>query len=55
MAQALFNPESHPPVSADVVVADFIDECLPIPRGGRYLIYYCRTCWAAKNKFKNSL
>ena len=41
-------------MSADVVVADFIDECLPIPRGeSRYLIYYCRTCWAAKNKFKN--
>ena len=32
-AQALFNPKTHPPVSADVVVADFIDECLPNPRG----------------------
>ncbi len=53
-AQALFNPETHAAVTADVVVADFIDDCLPTPRGeSPYLSYYCGTCWAEKNKFNN--
>jgi hypothetical protein len=53
-AQALFNPKTHAAVSAGVVVADYIDDCVPRPRGeSKYLSFYCRACWAAQNKFKN--
>ena len=53
-AQASFNPETWDAVSADVVLAQWSDDCLPTPLGeSQYLSYYCDKCWRATTKFVN--
>ena len=53
-AQASFNPKVLPAVSADVIHAQWTDECLPQPRGeSQFLSYYCGKCWKTSTKFKN--
>ena len=54
-SHASFNPSSHASISANVVLADFVDDCLPVPQGESVqLSFYCDACWANSVKFKNT-